>query len=209
MSSRSEYDQSSVARSVRMRPSLVGDVLVNNRKRPSRLAAISVGVMTATRAAASSIASAMPSRRRQISSTAAVFAGPIVNDGFTDLARSANSVTASVWPCEPSSEATGTDSEPRGQICSPAVPRRSRLVARIRRRGHESSNNSANRRAPSTTCSQLSRTSRICVSRSRSTTDCSTVRPGRVRTPIEAATTSASSPAEAAVASAQNHVPSG
>ena len=48
-----------------------------------------------TRAAASSIASGMPSSARQIEVTAATLSGPTVNPGREAAARSANSRTAS------------------------------------------------------------------------------------------------------------------
>ena len=72
-SSSSEYDQSTVARSVWWRSTAVRRPPVRSRNRSSRRAAISRGLIATTRAAASSIASGIPSRRRQISATAAAF----------------------------------------------------------------------------------------------------------------------------------------
>ncbi len=57
---------------------------------------MSSGDIAETRAAASSIASGMPSRRWQISTTEATFDSPSVNAGSTVAARSANRRTASV-----------------------------------------------------------------------------------------------------------------
>ena len=71
--SSSEYDQSTVARSVWCRSTAVRRPPVSSRNRSSRSAAMSAGVMAATRAAASSIASGMPSSRRQISDDRAAF----------------------------------------------------------------------------------------------------------------------------------------
>ena len=50
-----------------------------------------------TRAAASSIASAIPSRRRTTAATAAAFSAVTAKSGLTAAARSANSRTASAW----------------------------------------------------------------------------------------------------------------
>ena len=66
-----------------------------------------------TRAAASSIASGMPSRRRQISATSACSSGPTVNPGRAEAARSANSRSPSASARHP-----------------PGRPRRARAAAR-------------------------------------------------------------------------------
>ena len=68
--SSSEYDQSTVARSVWWRSIPVRRPPVSRRNRSSMWVAMSLGFIAATRAAASSIASGIPSRRRQISTTA-------------------------------------------------------------------------------------------------------------------------------------------
>ena len=166
-----ENDQSTVARSVWCRSTAERRPPVRSRKRSSSRAAISAGLMATIRAAASSIASGTPSSRRQISSTASAFAGEIVNDGLTDPARSANNVVASERPCRPRPDASGTESGPSGHTCSPATPRRSRLVARIRSCGHDNTRASANRPAPSSRCSQLSRMMSSLVSLMWSMTD--------------------------------------
>jgi hypothetical protein len=63
---------------------------VSRRNASSSRRAICSGDSTRTRAAASSIASGMQSRRRQISVTASVFAFVRVNDGSVARARSTN-----------------------------------------------------------------------------------------------------------------------
>jgi hypothetical protein len=89
--------QAIVAPSVRWR---VGASRAPAASAVSRRAAISAGVSSPQRAAASSITSGRPSTRRQISATASP--SPSSNAGSWARARSANSVTAS-----PASGATG------------------------------------------------------------------------------------------------------
>ena len=73
----------------------------SSTSRPSRRrSAISTGVISRIRAAASSIASGMPSRRRATSRTAASFAGFSSNRCSGDAARSTNSSTPSVSAVE-------------------------------------------------------------------------------------------------------------
>ena len=90
LSSSSWYDHSTVARNVWWRSTRPRRLPVRRRNRSSRWAAISVGLIEVTRAAASSIASGMPSTRRQISPTAAHCAvGPFAIAPASE-ARSAN-----------------------------------------------------------------------------------------------------------------------
>ncbi len=98
---------------------------------------------TVTRAAASSIASGMPSRRSQISATTGAFSGVRVNDGTTEVARSTNRRTAAAdaisanrsdagWACgSPRCSTRTTPREGTWKMVSPSIPRASRLVARI------------------------------------------------------------------------------
>ena len=80
--------QSTVACSVCCRRRAVRPPPVRSRKRSPRRAASCSGVSTRTRAAASSMARGMPSRRRQTSATAGAFAFVISNSGCTVRARS-------------------------------------------------------------------------------------------------------------------------
>ena len=88
--------QSMSACSVCWRGTAVRRPPARRRNRSPRRSAMSSGDIAETRAAASSIASGIPSRRRQISTTEATLDGWSVNAGSTDAARSANSCTASV-----------------------------------------------------------------------------------------------------------------
>ena len=85
---------STTARSVRCRSSAVRGPLVNNAKRSSSRAAISAAVIVLTRAAASSIASGMPSSRSAMLRTSSS-APSSVNSGWMARARSTKRRTAS------------------------------------------------------------------------------------------------------------------
>ena len=129
-SSSSEYDQSTVARSVWWRSTAVRRPPVRSRKRSSSRRAISAGLIATTRAAASSIASGMPSSRRQISATASASRRLRAKPGRTACARSAKSRTASLATSSSAADpSAGSDSERSGQTCSPPTARPSRLVA--------------------------------------------------------------------------------
>ena len=120
---------------------------MSRRNRSSRRAAISRGERVRRRAAASSMGSGWPSRRRQISVTAGRVAASSAKPGRTAAARSAKSCTAS-----------GSASASTGCSTSPGTPSGSRLVASTRRRGHAVSRVSASAATSATRCSQLSST---------------------------------------------------
>ena len=84
--SSSEYDQSTVARSVWWRSTAVRRPPVRSRNRSSRRRRSPPGSSPTTRAAASSIASGMPSRRRQISATAPTFASSSAKSAWRRVA---------------------------------------------------------------------------------------------------------------------------
>ena len=171
---------------------------------------MSDGLITVTRAAASSTASGMPSRRRQISATASALASSSTKPGCTARARSANSCTASLAITASNGEARGGSSrDESGHTCSPATPSASRLVARIRTPGHSRSNPSVRRPTAERRCSQLSNTRTSSRVRNASSTLSSRVMPGRGTTPNVVATTRASSSASLAAASSHSHAPSG
>ena len=77
----SACDQSTEARNVCWRRTAVRAPPVNSRNRSCRLSTISVSDNARTRAAASSIASGIPSRRRQISATAAALSSLTAKSG--------------------------------------------------------------------------------------------------------------------------------
>ena len=94
------------------------------------------GPIVVIRAAASSIASGMPSSRRQISTTAIAVAGSRVNPGSTAAARSTKSRTAAVSVTVARSSPTfGSPSDRTGITRSPSTARPSRLVASTRAKG--------------------------------------------------------------------------
>ena len=116
---------------------------------------ISDGGSDFVRAAASSIASGKPSRRRHNSTSCA---RSVVNPGCTARARAVNRATAS-----------SSMSEPNATWSSPSRPSGSRLVATIRNRGHADSSRSTTPTTALRTCSQLSTTMTTARSAMRST----------------------------------------
>ncbi len=146
-SSRSQL-QSMRACSVRCRGTAVRRPPVRRRKRSPRPSAISLADRTLTRAAASSRARGMPSRRRQISTMARTFDRSIAKAGRVAVARSTNSRTASDRPaCSTSASSiaasgsraspasVGSASDGTAKTASPSTPRGSRLVASTLQRG--------------------------------------------------------------------------
>ncbi len=83
---------------------------------------------TGTRAAASSMASGSPSRRRQISATAGALAEVRRNCGDSAVARAANRVTAPSWSGSDRSRCVGADRPASGKRCSCASRSAWRLV---------------------------------------------------------------------------------
>ena len=74
---------------------------------------------TPIQAAASSMASGRPSRRRQIAATVAAFSGVRANPASAASARSANSRTAAVVSDDPLSVGSGRASGGTATACSP------------------------------------------------------------------------------------------
>ena len=144
---------------------------MSSRNRSSRRVAISAGLIAVTRAAASSIANGMPSRRRQISATETRFAVPSVNSDRTATARSTKSWIASdPNKASVSADTVGTGSDGSANKRSPATPNPSRLVARTRTSGQRCRISDASRAASANKCSQLSNTTNNSRSRKNSTT---------------------------------------
>ena len=93
----------------------------------------------------------MPSRRRQISVTAAALSSVMVKSGRTRRARSVNNSMAS----------SASDSDGTRQVTSPATPIGSRLVANSVNPGHAPSSATTSAALASSRCSQLSNTTSI------------------------------------------------
>ena len=167
--------QSSTARSDRCRWSIRDPPVSRSsgsaspRSSPSR-------PRVATRAAASSIASAIPSSRRQMLVIRRWSFGygdvqPVID------ARSRNRAVASLWsasaPWSPSSDMPGT-----GNTNSKGTRSRARLVASTTTRGQAASSRSTRALTPSSRCSQLSSTRSTSAPASLATTVSVGDRPG-------------------------------
>ena len=155
-----------------------------------------------TRAAASSIASGMPSKCRQIPATVDAFWSVSVKRWSTARARSLKSTIA---PNESASAAlsrraasgVGTLSDGKRYVYSPAVRSGSRLVARIANLGQPANSAPATIAASVMTCSQLSRISKSALFLRYAISVSSSGRSGTSCTPSVdaiAATTKAGSP---------------
>ncbi len=152
-------DHSTAASSVWWRGS-VRRPAVSSVKRSSRPVATSASAMVRTLAAASSMASGTPSRRRQISTTDGTAAGVRRNPGWAEIARSTNSPTLAdrIERIGSVSLASGTGSGCTRCTCSPSTASGSRLVARIRTPGHMRRTVSVTSPIGASRCSQLSNT---------------------------------------------------
>ena len=150
------------------------------------------------------MAKGIPSRRRQMSTTASASSGVFREKrGATPWARSTNRVTAaesipSLWP-----------SEDTGQSCSSATPSPSRLVASTRTVDDRDKINSISSAAASRTCSQLSNTNNRALPSSAAAIDSLTVLPGCWVIPSTAATASGTAAASVTLASSNTQTPSG
>src|SRR5215218_8879054 len=134
---------------------------VSSSREPSSLSEIRSKERVPTLAAASSMASGIPSSLQQISATARALCGLKEKEGSRALARSTNRRIDS-YASSSSDEGvlwrSGIESGGTGHLTSPSTPSPSRLVANIRKWRHESSSESTNRATASTRCSQLSTT---------------------------------------------------
>ena len=183
---------------------------VSSRNRSSSSPAISAGRSAATRAAASSIASGIPSSRRQISPTAATLEGLREKSLRAAAARWTNRDTASLAPAAamPASGG-GSDSGRSPKTCSPPTPSGCWLVARMRTPRQPRKMSAASAAAAAARCSQLSSTSSSALLvRKNSTTLPAVDRPGRGRTRSAAATACAIVSPSPAAASSHSHAPS-
>ncbi len=141
--------------------------------------------MAAIREAASSMANGIPSRRRQISTTAATSSAlDTEKPGETACARSMNrEIAAESMPAPTSSEGTG-------HSCSSASLSPSRLVATILTVAECARIASTKPAAASRTCSQLSNTSSRTLPSNAAATLSATLLPGCWMIPSTAATAS-------------------
>ena len=160
--------------------------------------AIASGVSTATRAAASSKASGIPSSCRQISAIAHALSSLRRQPRSTRPARSMNRRVAA------GSESVGTS-----QRISPRIASGMRLVARIESDEHAPSSAEATRATSPTRCSQLSITSSACRSRRNAIAVSSSPRPGSGCKPSVCTSVDATAPPSSSPASSTHHTPPG
>ena len=158
-------------------------------KRSSSALTIAGSPSVAARAAASSRARGMQSKRRQTCSTI----------GSTIESRSAPAASAR---SRNSSTAVAGSSDRTATTCSPSMPRASRLVAITVRSGHREVRSSITEAALSTTCSQLSTTSRVWAPASMAAT--AARGSGVAPRPMVSAIVSATSSGSATLASSTN-----
>ena len=150
------------------------------------------------------MASGIPSRRRQISTTAAASSAVATEKREATLrARSTNRVTAAEsMPAPTSSEGTSHN-------CSSATPNPSRLVANTLTVAECARIASTRSAAASRTCSQLSNTNNRTLPSSAAATLSLTLLPGCWVMPSTAATASGTAAGSVTAASSNNQTPSG
>ena len=163
------------------------------------------------RAAANSIASGIPSSRRQIAAIPTMTAWSGANLEFAPLTLSRNSRTEPhLGRSFPSSApSVGTGSGDTGKIHSPSALSGSRLVAITCMAGLARNKASAIVAAASITCSQLSSTSKSCFPDSALATRSAETAPAPGVTLAASATVAATRSASATGASSTNQTPSG
>jgi len=184
---------------------------VSSVNRSSSRSAISLGVSARARAAASSMASGMPSSCRQISTTAAAFPTVKAKPGRACAARSSKRRTASAAAASSGRRSVpwvGSPREGTRQVTSPSTPRGSRLVARTRTRGAAWSTWLTRSAVAARTCSQLSAMSRRSRSVRYSTTRAATRPVPTSCSPHAAPTVGATCSGRVSGASSASHTPS-
>ncbi len=177
-----------------------------------RAVALSSGERTVRRDAASSIASGIPSSRRQISATAPRCFDVSVNPGLACSARSAKSRTDSIAVSDTTVAASSADGVRSGgteNTCSPATRSPSRLVVRIVRFGPERSTACAISAHGVRWCSQLSSTMRSRFSPSARCRVSTSGVSASSRTPSADARACATRVPSRRGAKSTNHTPSG
>ena len=211
--------QSTIARRVWCCGSAVRLPADSSANRSSSRPATWAAVSDRSRAAASSMASGLPSSARQIRTAGPTLLESMVNPGRTAPARSASSRTAPYSMASPAvTSGGGSGSAGTGQSVSPITPSGSRLVARMRTSGAAASTRPASSATAAIRCSQLSSTSTsrwlasASVSRSSGgSTVIHTVSADRRAsgTPSAASTACGTSSASRTGASGMNQAPSG
>jgi len=183
---------------------------VRSRKRRSRWVMISPGVIPLARAAASSIANGIPSRRSQRRAMVWGSPGATVKAESTSAALSMNSRTAGVSSA--SSAVAPVPGRPRDgtvTVLSPGTARPSRLVASTLIPGAAATTLSTNAATGPSRCSQLSRTSSSLRSRKKSRRARCAAVPGRCWRPSADMIASSIASGDATGASSTSHAPSG
>src|SRR5215469_3361682 len=199
------------ARSVCCRAGRARPPRVNSPSRSPSRSSICSADSTGSRAAASSMASGMPSSRRQILATAAAFASVTANPGTTCAARSANKLTAGNRASSATLSgrpACGAGSGGTASTVSPSMVSASRLVASTRSPPAARSSWSASSAAASTRCSQLSSTSSSCRPARYSASAVAGAYPARSCSPSVPATAWATSAWSRSWSSWTSHTPS-
>src|SRR5215831_2521779 len=200
---------STVARRVRCRSGRSTAPVPSASSDAASRSSSAAGSSSRVRAAASSIASGRPSRRRQISATAASLPAVSSKSGRTARARSTNSPTAgqaATSPAETLPEPAGNASGGTGYSRSARSPSTVRLVATITTPGQRASS-SPRSRATWSTCSRLSRISSHAPSPNVSAS-ASTGGPVRAKSaPAIRSTATRASPGSVTASSGTNTVP--
>ena len=200
------------ARRVCCRGGAVRSPEASGRKRSSSRLAICSTDSARTLAAASSMASGMPSRVRHSRATASALSLPSANPDRAAEARSANSCSASCRARsarDSGSRPACTDSGGTRHTVSPRTRSGSRLVAITRSDGQLASSCCTSSAHPCTTCSQVSRTISSCRARRASARVAIRGRSCSSRIPNVAATRRGMRSASAVSASSTSQVPSG
>ena len=197
-----------MARSVCCRGSAARDPPVSRANRSSSRASSSPAGSTRSRAAASSMASGIPSSRRQIRPATSVVCSSGASGTPCAAARSASSRTASLARIAAASPLPGRPSDGTRYTYSPPMPSGSRLVASSARPGQPRSSASATLAHAPMTCSQLSSSTSRLRPLAASTSVSSTGRPGSCRTPSTSATVTATRSGSRSGARSANHTPS-
>ncbi len=165
-----------------------------------------------TRAAASSIASGRPSRRRQMSTTPATLYASSTKRGSSAWTRSTNSWTAPKRSAAAESIASaspGTASGPSRNSCSPGTFSGSWLVTSNRTCGVRVNTACASRLDASSRCSQLSSTSSRCCGCNATINSSRRALPPRNCSPSVCPTLPGRNSGSASGASSTSHAPSG
>ena len=183
---------------------------VSKSKLSSSLCARCASESVFTRAAASSIASGMPSRRRHSVPVPPHSDSSKQNlGGSTWRARQTDVPPQTGSPARRSSNLRGGRlSDGTRQAHSPATFRASRLVAMMCSRGQLSSSAWTNSAPARMTCSQLSNTSSTCREPTASTRQSTTGRPACSWTSSAAATAAGTRSGESTASSRTSHTPS-